>query len=42
MCGRRPFQDSGFVDEGHFSPAGAVKSATEIAPTVAEACSRTL
>lgn len=34
------FHDSDFVDEGHFSPAGALKFATEIAPTVAEACSR--
>ena len=34
------FQDSDFIDEGHFSPAGALKFATEIAPTVAQACSR--
>ena len=33
------FQDSDFVDEGHFSPAGALKFATEIAPAVAQACS---
>jgi lysophospholipase L1-like esterase len=34
------FQDSDFIDEGHFSPAGALKFATEIAPAVAQACSR--
>lgn len=34
------FQDGDFLDEGHFSPAGSLKFATEIAPTVAAACSR--
>ena len=34
------FSDTDFIDEGHFSPAGALRFAREIAPTVAEACAR--
>ena len=41
-----PFVDAGieafgaadFIDEGHFSPAGAIKFATRIAPVIREAC----
>jgi lysophospholipase L1-like esterase len=35
------FHDTDFIDEGHFSPAGALRFAHEIAPSVAEACVRT-
>lgn len=34
------FRDIDFIDEGHFSPAGALRFAGEITPTVAEACVR--
>lgn len=32
------FLPADFIDEGHFSPVGALKFATEIAPTVREIC----
>jgi lysophospholipase L1-like esterase len=34
------FEAGDFIDEGHFSPAGARKFADGIAPTVGEACTR--
>jgi lysophospholipase L1-like esterase len=35
-----PWQDSDFVDEGHFSAAGAQKLAASIAPAIAANCAR--
>jgi lysophospholipase L1-like esterase len=35
---RQSWSDSDFVDTGHFSPAGAMKLASAIAPGVADAC----
>ena len=32
------FLDADFIDEGHFSPVGALRFAREIAPTVADTC----
>jgi lysophospholipase L1-like esterase len=35
------FNDADFIDEGHFSPAGASKFATAVAPAIDEACKPT-
>ena len=32
------FRESDFIDEGHFSPSGALRFSAAIAPTIAEAC----
>ena len=37
-AGVEAFGPSDFIDEGHFSPAGAVKFASRIAPAIREAC----
>ena len=35
---REAFAPADFIDEGHFSPAGAIKFANRIAPAIRDAC----